>query len=68
MSHASPAFAFPVPAEPLVLTAGRDLAARLAACQILSRSVLNTVMAEHFGGSDAAGRWSVRDADRKSVV
>ena len=62
MSHASPAFAFHVPAEPLVLTAGRDLAARLAARQIVSRTVLNTVMAEHFRGSDAAGRWTVRDA------
>ena len=62
MPNASPAFAFPVPTEPLVLTAGRDLAATLAARQIVSRTVLNTVMAEHFGGSDAAGRWSVRDA------
>ena len=62
MSHASPALAFPVPAEPLVLAAAREIAARLSACQIVTRSVLNTVMSEHFGGSDAAGRWSVRDA------
>ena len=34
MSHTSPAFAFPAPAEPLVLAAARDLAARLSACQI----------------------------------
>ncbi len=62
MSHASPAFAFPAPAKPLVLSAARELAVRLGAFQIVTRSVLNAVMGEHFGGSDAAGRWSVRDA------
>jgi hypothetical protein len=62
MSHASPAFAFPAPAEPLVLSAARELAVRLGACQIVTRSVLNAIMSEQFGGSDAAGRWSVRDA------
>ena len=62
MSHASPAFAFPAPAEPLVLSAARELAVRLGAFQIVTRSALNAVMGEHFGGSDAAGRWSVRDA------
>ncbi|MFC0590898.1 strawberry notch-like NTP hydrolase domain-containing protein [Novosphingobium aquiterrae] len=62
MSNTSPALAFPVSAEPLVLTAARELAFRLSSCQIISRSLLNAVMAEHFGGSDAAGRWSVRDA------
>ena len=62
MSHASPACAFPAPTEPLVVTAARDLAARLSACELLSRRVLNSVMAEHVGGSDAEGRWSVRDA------
>ena len=62
MSHASPAFAFPAPAEPLVLSAARELAVRLGACQIVTRSVLNAIMSEQFGGSDADGRWSVRDA------
>ena len=62
MSHASPAFAFPAHAEPLVLSAARELAVRLGACQIVTRSVLNAVMREHFGGSDAEGHWSVRDA------
>ncbi len=62
MSHASPAFAFPAPAEPLVLSAARKLAVRLGACQIVTRSVLNAIMSEQFGGSDAEGRWSVRDA------
>ena len=62
MSQASPAFAFPVPAEPQVLTAARALAAELRADDPISHSALNAVMAEHFGGSDAEGRWSVRDA------
>jgi hypothetical protein len=62
MSHFSPALAFSVPAEPLVLAAARDLAARISACQIISRNVLGEVLSKHFGGNDAAGRWSVRDA------
>jgi hypothetical protein len=62
MYQASPAFAFPVPAEPQVLTVARALASRLSTGEQISRSVLNTVMTEQFGGSDAQGRWSVRDA------
>lgn len=62
MSQVSPAFAFPEPAEPLALTCARSLAARLAASEIISRPVLNAEMCAHFGGSDAEGRWSVRDA------
>ena len=62
MSHASPALAFPTPAEPQVLAAARSLAARIGADQAISRAVLNATMREHFGGSDAEGRWSVRDA------
>ncbi len=62
MSNSMPALAFHALTEPLVLGAARSLAARLGACQIVSRCVLNSVMGEYFGGSDAAGRWSVRDA------
>src|SRR3546814_2085347 len=62
MSHASPALAFSIPAEPQVLAAARSLAARIGADQAISRAVLNATMREHFGGSDAEGRWSVRDA------
>ena len=62
MSNATLAFAFPTPPEPLVLSAARVLAARIAADEVISRSTLNGVMHEHFGGSDAGGRWSVRDA------
>lgn len=62
MSLAAPTLDFSVPSEPLVFTAARELAARLRSCQIISRKVLNAVMGEHFGGSDAEGRWSIRDA------
>ena len=62
MFQTSPAFAFPEPAEPLQLTVARSLAARLAVGEIISRQVLNADMCAHFGGSDAEGRWSVRDA------
>ena len=62
MSHANTAFAFSDPAEPQVLAAARALAARLAADQAISRLAVNATMADHFGGSDAEGRWSVRDA------
>jgi hypothetical protein len=62
MSHSSPAFAFSCPAEPQVLATARSLAARISADQAISRAALNTAMREHFGGSDAQGRWSVRDA------
>ena len=58
MSHASTAFAFSDPAEPQVLAAARTLAARLAADQAISRLTVNATMADHFGGSDAEGRWS----------
>jgi hypothetical protein len=63
MSHASPAFAFSEAEEPLALAAARALAARLGADELISRSALNAVMADYFGGSDADGRWSVRDAN-----
>ncbi len=62
MSVTSPAFAFPDPAEPLVLSAARVLAAKLSSNEPISRSDLNAVLCEHFGGSDAEGRWSVREA------
>lgn len=62
MSAQSLALALDVPAVPPVLIAARELAARLQSCQIISRKVLSAVMSEQFGGSDAEGRWSVRDA------
>ncbi|AGH50658.1 methylase/helicase [Sphingomonas sp. MM-1] len=62
MSLASPAFAFPCLSEPLVLTAARDIAELIEAGQALSRAGLNAILNRLFGGSDAEGRWSVRDA------
>jgi hypothetical protein len=62
MSGSSLALAFDVPAEPMVLVAARAVAARLTAIRRVDRGVLNSIMATAFGGSDAEGRWSVRDA------
>lgn len=62
MSNLSPALAFPISPEPLVLSAARSLAARLDAGEVITRPILNTVLTEQFGGSDADARWSVRDA------
>ena len=62
MSRLSPALAVPLPLEPLVLAAARELKARLDAGEPIRRSVLNDVLAAQFGGSDADGRWSIRDA------
>jgi len=44
------------------LTTARSLAARISADQAISRAALNAAMRENFGGSDAQGRWSARDA------
>ena len=62
MSNLSPALAFPSSPAPLVLSAARSLAARLDAGEVITRPILNTVLTEQFGGSDADARWSVRDA------
>lgn len=62
MSHSSPALAFPVSNEPLVLTAAREVAELIGAREALSRARLNAILNRQFGGSDADGRWSVRDA------
>ena len=62
MTSISPAFAFDVPAEPLVLAAARSLTTFLGAGELVTRKLVSEVLTEHFGGSDATGRWSVRDA------
>ena len=62
MSLASPAFAFPSLSEPLVLTAARGIAELIELGQALSRANLNAILSHLFGGCDAEGRWSVRDA------
>lgn len=58
---ALPALALPLPGELTVLSVARALAARLDHAEPITRSVLNAELSAAFSGSDAAGRWSVRD-------
>ncbi len=62
MSNSSLAFAFDELSPPVVVMAAQTMASELAAGRALSRSDVTRIMTEHFGGSDALGRWSVRDA------
>lgn len=62
MSNSSLAFAFDPPSPPLVVTAAKAMALQLAAGSAISRSDINRIMTDHFGGTDALGAWSVRDA------
>ena len=62
MSHSSPVFAFPDCNEPPVLSAARELVGLIEADETVTRARLNAVLSREFGGSDADGRWSVRDA------
>lgn len=62
MSHSSLAFAFDEPSPPVVVMAAQTMACELAVGRALLRSDVTRIMTEHFGGSDALGRWSVRDA------
>lgn len=56
-----PVLALPISGQPAVFLAAQVLADRLDRGDAISRSILNAELAAHFGGSDAAGRWSVRD-------
>jgi len=62
MSNSSLAFAFDEPSPPIVVMAAQTMASELEAGRALSRSDVTRIMTEHFGGSDALGRWSVLDA------
>lgn len=62
MSNSSLAFGFDEPSPPVVAIAAQTMASELAAGRTLSRSDISRIMTAHFGGSDALGRWSVRDA------
>jgi hypothetical protein len=44
------------------LLAARSIVAMLASCEPITRRQLTDTLTEYFGGSDAEGRWSVRDA------
>jgi hypothetical protein len=45
-----------------VFSAARALPAQIDRSEPISRSILNAELTGQFGGTDAAGRWSVRDA------
>ena len=62
MLSSAPALLLPPPSEPLVLLAARTIAANLASGEPITRRQLHTLLTDHFGGTDADGRWSVRDA------
>jgi hypothetical protein len=62
MFNSSLAFAFDDPSPPVVVMAALTMASELAAGRVLTRSDVTRIMTEHFGGSDALGSWSVRDA------
>ena len=62
MLNSSLVFASDEPSPPVVVMAAQAMASELAAGRALSRSDATRIMTEHFGGSDALGRWSVRDA------
>ena len=62
MLSSAPVLLLPPPSEPLVLLAGRAIAAALASGEPITRRQLQALLTDHFGGTDAEGRWSVRDA------
>jgi len=62
MPNSVPALLLPPQSEPLVLLAARTIAANLASGEPITRRQLYTLLTDHFGGTDADGRWSVRDA------
>ena len=62
MSQSALQFEFSEPFEPMVLSAARQLADLLASGTVLTRKIIGDTLSEHFGGSDADGRWSVTEA------
>jgi len=62
MLSSAPVLLLPPPSEPLVLLAARAIAANLASGEQITRRQLQLLLTDHFGGTDAEGRWSVRDA------
>ena len=62
MPSSAPVLLLPPPSEPLVLLAARTIAASMASGEPITRRQLHTLLTDHFGGTDAEGRWTVRDA------
>ena len=57
-----PVLALPFGGPPLVLSVAHALAARFTRSEAITRPTLNGELSAYFGGSDAAGRWSAREA------
>lgn len=57
-----PVLALPFGEQPLVMSVAHAVAARFTRSEAITRPVLNAELSAQFGGSDATGRWSVRDA------
>ncbi len=62
MPTSSPAFSFEEAVPPIVFSAARSIAATLSSGTVVSRAHITHTLCQYFGGSDAEGRWSVRDA------
>ncbi|MCH2221123.1 MAG: class I SAM-dependent methyltransferase, partial [Dechloromonas sp.] len=62
MPSSAPVLLLPPPSEPLALLAARTIAASMASGEPITRRQLHMLLTDHFGGTDAEGRWSVRDA------
>ncbi|MEI6644138.1 MAG: strawberry notch family protein [Novosphingobium sp.] len=58
-----PVLALPFGEQPLVMSVAHAVAARFTRSEAITRRVLNAELSAQFGGSDATGRWSVRDAN-----
>src|SRR3546814_12866653 len=73
MLSSAPVLLLPPPSEPPVLLVARNIATSMASGEPIPRRQVHTLLTDHFGGTAAEGRWSVRDAhppleDRKNGV
>src|SRR3546814_19411259 len=62
MLSSAPVLLLPPPSEPPVLLVARNIATSMASGEPITRRQVHTLLTDHFGGTDAEGRWSVRDA------
>ncbi|WP_168452277.1 strawberry notch-like NTP hydrolase domain-containing protein [Sphingopyxis microcysteis] len=62
MLSSAPVLLLPPPSEPPVLLVARTIAASMASGEPITRRQVHRLLTNHFGGTDAEGRWSVRDA------
>ncbi|MFM2278141.1 MAG: hypothetical protein RLZZ444_372 [Pseudomonadota bacterium] len=62
MLSSAPVLLLPPPSEPPVLLVARNIATSMPFGEPITRRQVHTLLTNHFGGTDAEGRWSVRDA------